>query len=129
MKALIDTHAFLWWITDDSRLSIEVLDFVADSTNELYFSAVSGWEIAIKHGLGKLSLPSGDLTSFISEQLSINALITLPVQVNHALFITSLPHIHKDPFDRMLIAQALVERMPIITSDIWIRQYKIQTIW
>lgn len=129
MNALLDTHVFLWWITDDNRLSSEVRKFIENGENQIFFSAASGWEIAIKSGLGKLSLPTGDLAMFIEDQLRVNAFNSLPVQVNHALYVTHLPLIHRDPFDRMLVAQAMTEEMPIITSDNWLRQYHIEVIW
>ena len=90
MKALLDTHTFLWWITDDQRLSAVVRDIISDGENNIYLSAASGWEIAIKAKIGKLSLPD-DLISFIAEQLTINAISSLPIQMSHTLHTYSLP--------------------------------------
>ncbi len=128
MRALLDTHAFLWWITNDPRLSTRVLRFVQDPATSIFLSVASGWEIAIKVGIGKLDL-SDDLEAFIREQLTLNRIDVLPVQMNHALFVHKLPRHHRDPFDRLLIAQSLVEGMPLITVDPLIIRYPVQTIW
>jgi PIN domain nuclease of toxin-antitoxin system len=128
MKALLDTHAFLWWITNDSRLSARVLHLVRDPSASIFLSVASGWEIAIKVGLGKLEL-TDNLNEFIQDQLTANRIDVLSVQMNHALFVHKLPKHHRDPFDRLLVAQSLIEGVPLITSDPLIRQYPVQTIW
>jgi PIN domain nuclease of toxin-antitoxin system len=128
MKALLDTHAFLWWITDDVRLSPRARTVIADGDNELFFSAASGWKIAIKARLGKIQLPS-DPASFVPKQLRINAVEPLAVQMTHALHVYLLPKHHRDPFDRILVAQAQVERMAIITADQQITQYAVEILW
>lgn len=128
MKALLDTHAFLWWITNDPRLTTRVLQFVRDQTHSIFLSAASGWEIAIKAGIGKLNL-SDDLDAFIDEQVTLNHIDVLPVQTSHALFVRKLPGHHRDPFDRLLIAQSLIEGMPLVTVEPLIVRYPVQTIW
>ncbi len=128
MKALFDTHAFLWWITNDARLSSRVLELIGDGGNRLFFSAVSGWEIAIKARLGKLQVPD-NLERFITEQLSLNAIESLPILLSHALHAYSLPPYHRDPFDRMLVAQSQLENLPIVTIDPQIAQYGVEVIW
>jgi len=128
MKGILDTHTFLWWITDSPQLSPRVREIVSNGDNVLFLSAVSGWEMAIKAKLGKLHLP-GNLESFISEQLAVNAINTLPVQMSHALHVYILPDHHRDPFDRILVAQAQLEKLPIITIDPQINQYSVETIW
>lgn len=128
MKALLDTHAFLWWITNDSRLSARALRLVKDPGTSVYLSVASDWEIAIKVGLGKLEL-SDDLDEFIQDQLTTNRIDVLPVHMNHALFVHKLPKHHRDPFDRLLIAQSLVEGMPLVFSDPLIQHYPVQTFW
>ncbi len=128
MKALLDTHAFLWWITNDPRLTARVLQFVQDPANSIFLSAASGWEIAIKAGMGKIHLVE-DLDAFIDDQLELNRIDVLPVQMSHALFVRKLPPHHRDPFDRLLIAQSLIEGMPLVTRDPLITQYPLQTIW
>jgi len=128
MKALLDTHVFLWWITDDQRLSSRVREIIADGTNEILFSAASGWEIAIKTRLGRLQLPD-DPKIFIPEQLELNAIEVLPVQIGHALHVYQLPSHHRDPFDHLLIAQARLEKLPILTADPQISRYPVEVIW
>jgi PIN domain nuclease of toxin-antitoxin system len=128
MRALLDTPTFLWWITDDPRLSPRVRKIMSDGGNELFLSAASGWEMAIKAKLGRLQLP-GDLERFISEQLALNAIESLPVEMSHALHVYKLPDHHRDPFDRMLIAQAQLENLPILTADPQISRYPVEVIW
>ncbi len=128
MRALLDTHAFLWWITDDSRLSAHAREIIGDGSHTLFFSAASGWEIAIKAQLGRLKLPD-KADAFVMEQLSANAFNSLPIQLSHALHIFNLPHHHRDPFDRMLIAQSQLEGLPILTADPLIAQYQVEVIW
>ena len=128
MKALLDTHTFLWWITDDQRLSYRVREIISDSTNEVLFSVASSWEIAIKARLGRLQLPD-DPEIFIPEQLELNAIEVLPVQIEHALHVYQLPSHHLDPFDHLLIAQAQLEKLPILTADPLISRYPVEVIW
>jgi len=128
MRILLDTHTFLWWITDDPRLSAQARKVIRDKRNELLFSAASGWEIAIKARLGRLQLPD-DLEQFIVAQLSINTMSVLPIQLNHALHVYTLPDHHRDPFDRMLVAQSQVEELPIVTADPQVSAYDVRTIW
>ena len=128
MKALLDTHAFLWWITDDHRLSERVRKIIGDGGNRLFLSAASGWEMMIKMRLGRLALPKSP-EKFIFEQLSENGIESLPVQMSHALHTYALPDIHRDPFDRMIVAQARMEQLPILTADNDIAGYDVEVIW
>ncbi len=128
MKVLLDTHTFLWWISDVPQLSLKAREIISNVENELFLSAASGWEIAIKTGLGKLKLPA-DITPFILDQMNINAISPLPVHLNHALHVYTLPDLHRDPFDRLLIAQAQVESLPIITIDPQFTGYQVEVIW
>ena len=128
MKVLLDTHTFLWWITNSPRLSARAREVIRDSNNELLFSAASGWEIAIKAQLGRLQLPD-NLEQFIVDQLSLNTILVLPTQLHHALRVYTLPQHHRDPFDRMLVAQSQVENLPVLTTDPQIAQYEVKTIW
>lgn len=128
MKVLLDTHAFLWWIGDDPQLSPQARKIISDGANILYLSAASSWEIAIKAKLGKLKLPS-NLASFIAEQLADNAITSLAVEMHHALHVYALPDYHRDPFDRMLIAQAQLEKLPILTADPQIARYPVEVLW
>ena len=128
MKVLIDTHVFLWWITNDPRLSPRAREIIADSANVVFLSAASGWEIAIKAKLGRLRLPD-EPERFILKQLELNAIEVLPVQMSHALHVYALPYHHRDPFDRLLIAQARLEKVPILTADPQISRYEVEVIW
>jgi PIN domain nuclease of toxin-antitoxin system len=128
MRALLDTHVFLWWVTADPRLSPRASDYLTSGANVLLFSVASGWELAIKAGLGRLAVPGG-LDSFIPEQLTRNAIDVLPVQMRHALFVASVPALHRDPFDRLLVAQAILEQVPLLTADERLRPYPVETIW
>jgi len=128
MKVLLDTHTFLWWITDHPKLPSRVREIIGDGNNELFVSAASGWEIAIKAQLGRLQLPD-EPQRFILEQLSLNAIQSLPIQINHALHVFSLPDHHRDPFDRILISQAQLEGLPIVTGAPQIALYPVEIIW
>jgi PIN domain nuclease of toxin-antitoxin system len=128
MKYLLDTHAFLWFVTDDNRLSSKAKSIIQDSNNEIYFSAASAWEISTKTKLGRLKL-GRNLESFIIEQLTENSFGPLAITVSHSLYTEKLPQIHKDPFDRIMISQTKVENMVLITRDKEIREYKVSTVW
>ena len=128
MKYLLDTHAFLWFVTDDNRLSSKAKSIIQDSNNEIYFSAASAWEISIKKKLGRLKFGK-NLESFIVEQLTENSFSPLAITVSHSLYTEKLPQIHKDPFDRIMISQSKVENMVLITRDKEIREYKVSTVW
>jgi PIN domain nuclease of toxin-antitoxin system len=128
VKLLLDTHAFLWWITDDDRLSERAGDLIADGANDVFFSAASAWEIAIKAGLGRIRLP-GDAWTFTPDQLERNAFQALPVHVTHAVAVIALPDLHRDPFDRMLVAQALTESLTIVSGDQDLSRYPVPVVW
>lgn len=116
MKALLDTHAFLWWVTNNPQLSSTVQSILCDRSNEIFFSAASSWEIAIKAQLRKLEIPCQP-EIYIAEQLEINSFQILPIEVKHTLQTYYLPNHHKDPFDRILVAQSQVEDLPLLTLD------------
>ena len=128
MRALLDTHTFLWWNIDAPRLSQRAREFIADGKNEIYFSAASAWEIAIKAGRGSLILPESP-GSYVAKRLSLHKMLALPVQVSHALHVFDLPEVHKDPFDRLIVAQSEMEGLPIITGDVEIARYPVEVIW
>ena len=128
MNVLLDTHAFLWWIDNNPKLSSRARGIISDAGNAIFLSAASGWEIAIKARLGKLTLP-GALECFIADQLVVNAFSSLPIQLSHALHVYTLPAIHQDPFDRILVAQSQLEDMPILTADSQIAKYPVEVIW
>ena len=127
MRVLLDTHVFLWWITEGLRLSGRAREMISDGRNELFFSPTSG-EIAIKAGLGRLEIP-GDLQRFVAEQLSRNAIQTLPIYLSHTLHTSTLPGHHRDPFDRILVSQALLEKMPLLSADPQVARYPIEVVW
>ena len=128
MRLLLDTHTFLWWIIDDTQLSSTARHIISDPQNELFLSAVSGWEIAIKAQLGKLKVPV-ELEDFIVKHMLHNAFNGLPIQMGHTLHVYNLPPLHRDPFDRLLVAQSQIEDFPILTADPQISQYEVQVIW
>ena len=128
MKALLDTHTFLWWVTNNPQLSLTIRSIIADRNNQIFFSVASGWEIAIKAQLGKLQLPD-QLELFLTNQLTVNSFVLLPIQLNHALYTYQLSNHHKDPFDRILVAQSQVENLPIMTLDSKIAQYGVTVLW
>ena len=123
-RLLLDTHALLWWLADDPALSRSARDAISESTNEPVVSAASIWEIAIKRSLGKLTTPE-DLPDHVSEQ----GFQWLTVEPAHAWHVRHLPSHHSDPFDRILIAQALIERVPIITADPRFNDYDVEVRW
>ena len=128
MRVLLDTHAFLWWVGDSPKLSEDAREIIANEQNEPVFSVVSAWEIAIKADVGKLKLPDSP-EKFVNEQLSRNTLDVLPIYIRHALGVHSLPDHHRDPFDRLLVAQAASENLAILTADPLVMRYPVQTIW
>jgi PIN domain nuclease of toxin-antitoxin system len=128
VRVLLDTHAFLWWITDDASLSPRAREIIGDGDNVLFLSTASAWEIAIKVSLGRLTLP-GRPERFIPEQLALNAIDSLPVHLSHALHVYNLPNHHRDPFDRMLVVQSQLEDLPLLSADPQLAQYAIDILW
>ena len=128
MELLLDTQAFLWFSLRDQRLSRRAKDAIEAADSLLMISPVCFWEIAIKVKVGKLSVPSS-FRDFISEELTANDILVLPITVDHAAMTLELPFHHKDPFDRMLVAQSLVEGWPIVSSDGLLDAYGVNRIW
>lgn len=128
MNALLDTHAFLWWIADDPRLSETARGFIADGTNDVYLSVVSAWEIVVKAAVGRIELPE-TASRFIPRHATENGFELLPIRFAHALAVADLPPVHRDPFDRLLIAQATSEGLAILTGDPQIEKYRVHVIW
>ena len=128
MKLLLDTHTFLWFIAGDVRLSNKARTLIEDMDNVRLLSTASLWEIAIKTSIGKLDLglPFGTL---IPQQLDGNLIDLLDITVDHAALVATLPFHHKDPFDRMVIAQALAEELPIVSVDPILDTYNITRLW
>jgi PIN domain nuclease of toxin-antitoxin system len=123
-RLLVDTHALLWWLTDDAGLSDAARSALADPANDVLVSTASVWEIAIKRGLGKLEAPD-DLPGHIETQ----GFAWLPVGVEHAWRVRDLPPHHRDPFDRLLVAQALCEGVAIVSGDARFAAYGVETRW
>jgi PIN domain nuclease of toxin-antitoxin system len=119
MRVLLDTHILLWWLKDDRKLSNVAANIIEDDANDIFISAVNAWEIAIKKSLGRIQI---DMDEFL-ESVENSGLGVLNVTVNHACLVSSLPGHHKDPFDRMLIAQSIVEPMRLLTHDEMLMQY------
>ena len=128
MRAILDTHVFLWWNMGAPQLSAIAREFISNTANELFLSAACAWEIAIKCARGRLTLPELPET-YVARRMAAQHILPLPVQVSHALHVYSLPEIHQDPFDRILIAQSHLEDLPIITADLTIAQYEVDVIW
>ncbi len=123
MNILLDTHVVLWWLADDPQLSREARSAIADPDNTVFLSAVVVWEIRIKQAIGKLEIPSD-----FADVLAGQPFSELPVTVEHANALAGLPVLHRDPFDRMLVAQATVERLTVVTRDQDIPRYGIATV-
>jgi PIN domain nuclease of toxin-antitoxin system len=128
VRILLDTVTFLWAVTDAPDLSEEARELFVDPENEVYLSSVSTWEIAIKHSQGKLPLPEPPLR-FIPAQRKQHSIDSLPLDEEATLHLNRLPILHKDPFDRMLVCQAIVHQLVILTPDELINQYAVRTIW
>jgi PIN domain nuclease of toxin-antitoxin system len=127
MKALLDSHAFLWALSGDTRMSTRARE-IFEGPSSLSLSIVSIWEILIKVQLGKLGLPR-PAASYIFSELVKNKIATLPIRLDHLIAYENLPLHHRDPFDRMLIAQGIKEELPIITADRNFQNYSVRTIW
>lgn len=128
MRALLDTHAFLWFITDNPQLSQPALDLLQDPGNDVVVSIASLWEIAIKSNLGKLQLAK-PFDELFPQQIVVNNFGILPIMVQHLTILVGLEHFHRDPFDRLIISQAISEDLPVVTRDAYFQQYPVRLIW
>ncbi len=128
MKVLLDTCAFLWWMTSPERVPRRLLERLRDPSNDVLLSAASGWEISVKSTLGRLELPT-PVAAFIARAAKEHSLEILPISMAHAVRSGALPLHHRDPFDRLLIAQAEIERMSIATPDRVYRTYGVRVLW
>ena len=128
MKLLLDTCAFLLWTQDAPQVSEEVRRLVADPANDVYVSSVTAWEIGVKHGLGKLELPAPPEV-FVPTRREWYDFKSLPIDEASALQLRRLPPLHKDPFDRILICQAIEHGMTLVTPDRLISQYPVRILW
>ena len=128
MKLLLDTHTFIWWDSEPQRLSQQVLKMCQDPDNVLLASVASLWEMQIKLQLGKLKL-NKPLTELVSGQQAINNIDILDVKLEHILALAKLPSHHKDPFDRLLIAQADIEEAILVSKDQVFTKYEVRVVW
>jgi PIN domain nuclease of toxin-antitoxin system len=128
VNILLDTHTLVWLDTDASKLSAKAVDYLTDPDCRLLLSVASIWELAIKVSLGKLTL-SADLETVVIDQTTKNPIELLPVTAAHALRVRHLEYFHKDPFDRMLVAQAIIEDATILSADPVLRQYPVRIDW
>lgn len=128
MRALLDTHALLWFLLDDSRLPETAREVIADGANAIAVSPASYWEIAIKISLGKYRLPE-PYGPLMERELERNMLSILPILPRHTSVLTDLPFHHRDPFDRLLIAQCLADGLPIVSGDACMDDYGVDRIW
>ena len=128
MKVLLDTHAFIWWTVDPVRLGPQANRRCFDPASQLVLSVASVWEMQIKVMLSKLTVHQ-PLRQMIADQVEQNGLEVLPVKLEHVLRLDSLPSLHQDPFDRLLVAQALAEGWDLISHDPAITQYSVRVIW
>jgi PIN domain nuclease of toxin-antitoxin system len=128
MQYLLDTHVLIWWITSDKRLSTEARALIASHRNTLYWSVAGSWEISIKHALGRLLFDEPPEV-LIPAELDRNRIETLPITNAHAFKAGRLPAHHRDPFDRMLVAQAQIESLGIVSGDSNLRLYEVNVFW
>ncbi len=128
MKVLLDTHTFLWSISEPEKLSDLAKITFLDEGNDLYLSAASYWEICIKKSLDKVSLGNNWINLF-DQEVAANKITWLPISKAHCQTTINLPFIHRDPFDRLLVAQAKYENMTLLTKDKYIQKYSVKTVW
>ena len=128
MELLLDTHVLIWWSLDSAKLSRKVYELLTDPENTHIISIASVWEIQVKVQLGKLDL-DGKLPELITHQKQVNNLQILPIDLTHVYALENLPNQHRDPFDRIMIAQAIVEKMPFLSADKVFDLYPIERVW
>ena len=128
MRLLLDTHAFLWFVLDEPQLSSTAKALIGDPNNEIDVSPATYWEIAIKVSIGKYIL-SEPLQEFLEREIAVNRFNILAVEPRHVTPLTTLPFHHKDPFDRLLVAQAIVENIPLVSNDSVLDAYSIRRLW
>jgi len=128
MQLLLDTHTFLWWLAGDDALSAAARTEIADERNDIFVSAASAWEIATKHRIGKLPDVAAIVTD-LDEVVGNQGFIGLPIRIHHAQLAGSLPGPHRDPFDRMLIAQAMLEKLVLVSNEQPFDAYGVARLW
>jgi PIN domain nuclease of toxin-antitoxin system len=128
VRLLLDTHAFLWWVGADRRLSRKARSAVGAGRNECFVSLATAWEIAIKASLGSLRVDAS-LERFLPDQIAANGFQPLPIDLRHTARVATLPFHHRDPFDRLLVAQALEEELAVVTADLVFAEYGVKRVW
>jgi PIN domain nuclease of toxin-antitoxin system len=128
MRLLLDTHVFLWWVDGSSKLSRKARSAIADPDNDCLFSLASCWEMAIKLSLGRLRL-NESMDTFVPAQLSANRISLLEIDFRHTARVAKLPFRHRDPFDRLLVAQALEDGLTVVTGDPVFPKYGVERVW
>ena len=129
MRVLIGTHVFLWWVSDrGARVSETARELLSDGATDVAFSMASAWEIAIKVGCGRIELPE-TVERYLPDRIRHHGFDLMPIDLPHVFRAGALPRLHGDPFDRMLVAQAQVEGLPILTADPLLGRYDVETIW
>ncbi len=128
MRLLLDTVTFIWLAEGDTNLSLSARGLISDPTNDVFLSAASAWEIVIKYGLGRLTLklPPED---YVEQQRRLHRIESLPIDETATLQVGKLPSLHRDPFDRIIVAQAIVQGLAIVTSDRLIKMYPVRVVW
>ncbi len=127
MRLLLDTHVVIWFLASSARINADVRTILVDRRNAVFVSVVTGWEMAIKSALGQLQTPP-DVRLWLPGELEASGFVVLPISLQHALAVETLPLHHRDPFDRLLIAQARVEDMMLVTADQWFSQYDVRLL-
>lgn len=128
MNLLLDTHTLLWFFWDDAQLSLPAKRVIEDPNNRHFVSLVTCWEVSIKAGIGTLQL-GAPAAVFLPREISKNAFDLLPIELTHVTAVEPLPLHHRDPFDRLLVAQALIDRIPLVSADAVFDQYGITRLW
>ncbi len=128
MRLLLDTHALLWWVDDDPRLPAKARKVIADAANDCFVSLASAWEMAIKSQLGKLTLASS-VRQYFPAQLAANGFVQLDIAFRHIARVESLEFHHRDPFDRLIAAQALEEKLILVSADAVFDDYGVKRVW
>lgn len=124
MNVLLDTHVWLWWTTGSTRLSVQARDTIADPATRVHVSVATAWELAIKYALGKLALPAPP-SIYVRERLASQKFTVVDVRLSHAVAVEALPRHHDDPFDRILIAQAMIDSLAFMTADARLKAYPV----
>lgn len=128
MRLLLDTHVWIWWLTDPDRLSRAADAALRDADSDLHLSSASSWELVVKSAAGRVTA-MGSVGALVEEAITASGVQPLPIEHRHALHLRTLPAIHRDPFDRMLVAQAQVDSLVLLTADPQIAAYDVDVLW